>query len=291
MNSTLRLIFPQWQGGGMANIASLVPELDPKDAYQGYYLGSQLLAWLAPHTEGPVATVPVSLSDKAMDVAEENGIQAYQMIKRQLKAALVAIEIHQPERILTLGGECSVSVPPFAYLARKYPDDVAVVWLDAHRDLTVPFADYNGYHAMALAKLLGVGNQEIIDMLPATLKPENALIVGLRSVDSAVERQKELGVQSLTPGDVRGNSEAVLDWLQQTGKRKAMIHLDLDVLDPQEFRIAVGTDPNGIGVGDTVRIINDIAAHSDLVGLTIAEPMPQAVIRLRKLLHGLPLMK
>ncbi|MDO4248652.1 MAG: arginase family protein [Neisseria sp.] len=290
-NKTLRLTFPQWQGGEIHNIAALVPELPPEDAAQGYYWGSQLLEWLAPAGDCSQAAVPVCLSLDEEDIRTENGIQAYAVLKRQLQAALAIIEVYQPERIVTLGGECSVSVPPFAYLAGKYRDDVAVVWLDAHRDLTVPTDSYNGYHAMALAKLLGTGDQAIIDMLPATVKPQDALIVGLRSVDEAVQRQIDLGVQSLVPAEVAADSRAVLDWLKQTGKSKVMVHLDLDVLDPAEFRIAVGKDPDGIRVADVVRIIRDIAGAADLVGLTIAEPMPQAVIKLKNLLAELPLLK
>ena len=43
--NTLRLIYPQWQGG---DIASLVPELSKKDSSLGYYLGAELLEFLAP---------------------------------------------------------------------------------------------------------------------------------------------------------------------------------------------------------------------------------------------------
>ena len=39
-SSTLRLIYPQWQG---ACIAGLVPEVkDPDEASRGYYLGAEL---------------------------------------------------------------------------------------------------------------------------------------------------------------------------------------------------------------------------------------------------------
>ncbi|NEN76522.1 arginase family protein [Pelistega sp. NLN82] len=293
LSSTLRLTFPQWQGGGFDNISQLVPELPYQEAIQGYYLGSQLLEWLAPKSNHITATVPVSLSLDKAEVATENGIQAYPILKKQLKAALDIIEVHQPAKVVTLGGECSVSIPAFSYLAKQYEDDVAVIWLDAHRDLTVPTDHYNGYHAMALTTLLGVGDKAIVDTLPATIKPENALIVGLRSEDEAVQRQKDLGVKSLSPEEVKQNSQAIISWLKQTGKRKVLIHFDLDVLDPAEFHIAVGKDPNGLTMAETIRIIQDIDqfADTELVGLTIAEPMPKAVITLRRLLHSLPLMK
>ncbi|OOF52541.1 arginase [Rodentibacter trehalosifermentans] len=284
-------MFPQWQGAGFNIMPILVPELNYQDACQGYAIGSQLLNWLAPQTNSPTATVPVSMSFDEADNVTENGIQAYQTVKRQLKLALETIETHRPDRIVTLGGECSVSVPPFAYLAKKYEDDVAVIWLDAHRDLTVPSDNYNGYHAMALAKLLGVGYEQMLALLPATLEPKNALIVGLRTEDEASERQKTLGIASLNPEQVADNSQAVIDWLKATGKRKVMVHFDLDVLEPTELLTAVGRDPNGLRIAQAVRIINDIANAADLVGLTIAECMPREVIKLKKMLAALPLMR
>ena len=56
--STIRLIYPQWQGG---NVAAMVPEVkDPDDAARGYYLGAQLLDFLAPCGGQETLTVPVS---------------------------------------------------------------------------------------------------------------------------------------------------------------------------------------------------------------------------------------
>lgn len=40
-----------------------------------------------------------------------------------------------------------------------------------------------------------------------------------------------------------------------------------------------------------VRVINDIAAEKELVGLTVAEPMPRTAIRLRDMLGRLPLLE
>lgn len=58
--STLRLIYPQWQGGGTC-LSGLVPELKPEDAACGYFLGSQLLNILAPEIKQTTVQVPVSM--------------------------------------------------------------------------------------------------------------------------------------------------------------------------------------------------------------------------------------
>lgn len=60
---TIRLIYPQWQGG---NIARWIPNIPAEDASRGYFLGSMLLNFLAPPTNDETFTVPVSteISDR-----------------------------------------------------------------------------------------------------------------------------------------------------------------------------------------------------------------------------------
>ena len=43
-------------------------------------------------------------------------------------------------------------------------------------------------------------------------------------------------------------------------------------------------------MADVVRVINDIASEKELVGLTVAEPMPRIAIRLKSMLAQLPLL-
>lgn len=289
-NSTLRLIYPQWQGGG--SIADFLPELPAEDAYRGYHLGAQLLSMLAPASSQTMAEVPVSLD--IADRAEENGVISYRAILKQTNAAMDLLRQHEPDRIVTLGGECSVSVVPFTYLAAKYADDVAIVWIDAHPDLNLPGEGHKGYHAMALTASMGMGDQDILRLLPARIDPSKALIVGLRSWETeggTKDRQQALGVKSLSPAQVEDNSAAVLEWLKSTGASKVLIHFDLDVIDPAEMIAAVGTDPDGMKIDGVTRVINDIAGQFDIVGLTIAEHMPRTAIKIRKLLGNLPLLR
>lgn len=289
-NNTLRLVFPQWQGGGP--IDTYIPELPAEDAFRGYFLGSRLLSFLAPETEGLKAEIPVSLD--LADRTERNGIIAYDAVVKNTRAALNVIREHAPDRIVTLGGECSVSVVPFTWLADKYRDDVAIVWIDAHPDLNYPGEGSRGYHAMALASVLGHGDEHLQSLLPASVDPSRALIVGLRTWEKeggTPERQRELGVKSCPPSDVSTNSTSVINWLKSTGASRVLIHFDLDVIDPSDMIAAVGTDPDGLKISEVSRLINDIAREFDVVGLTVAEPMPRVAIRLKNLLSDLPLLR
>ena len=87
------------------------------------------------------------------------------------------------------------------------------------------------------------------------------------------------------------DSKAIQDSLKTTGVTKVLVHFDLDVLDPAEIIAGVGVEPDGMKIAEAVRVINDIATHYELVGLTVAEFMPRIAIRMKRMLDGLPLLK
>ena len=88
---TLRLVIPQWQGGNVHD----------------YYFGSQLLARLAPEANGPVEIVAVLEPKPGETLEVENGILGRAALLQQARAACQAIEKHRPDRIVTLGGNCT----------------------------------------------------------------------------------------------------------------------------------------------------------------------------------------
>ena len=55
---TIRLVYPQWQGGDIAHWITEVK--DPEQASRGYYLRAQLLNFLAPDSGQETYTVPVA---------------------------------------------------------------------------------------------------------------------------------------------------------------------------------------------------------------------------------------
>jgi hypothetical protein len=114
----LRLLWPQWQGAGTSSVRELASEFPFDVARRGYAVGSAVLEAVLPPHDGPTVTVPVAMSDDGL--AERDGVEAKAVILGQLARALAVIGQYDPARIATLGGECSVSVAPFAALARRY---------------------------------------------------------------------------------------------------------------------------------------------------------------------------
>ena len=138
---TLRLLMPQWQGGN-----------NPI-----YYLGAQLLYWLAPKGDADFAEVPVAAPDGSQ-LPLEGGVLGKSAILKQNEAALDIIRQSAPDRIVTFwGGDCSVSLAPFSYLALLCTLETSRArWVDAHFDLTTSDVSTHA-HGYPMLNLLGCG--------------------------------------------------------------------------------------------------------------------------------------
>ena len=300
-NEILKLVYPQWQGG---DIAAFFKDLKPSEAAKGYVLGAQILNLLVSNLnenlDKNTAVVPISVeyeSDESGKRLAQDGIIDKSILQEQTKKAFELLRTKNPAKILTLGGECAVSVAPFSYLAEKYKDEVAMIWIDAHPDLGVAGDDfYKGYHAMAVSAL--VGNKTLSDefALSAHIKPQNVLFIGLNSNEAQHynDRRENLGIQAIWGKDIFANEAKAMSeiraWVAQSRAKKVLIHLDLDVLNPKELYIAVG-DSGILSTAQVVSAINAVSQNAEVVGLTIAEHLPKTEIKLKELISKLPLIR
>jgi arginase len=284
----LRLLWPQWQGAGTSSVAALAPEFPLYVARRGYTVGTAVLEAVLPPHDGPTVSAPVAMSDEGLE--ERDGVEAKAVILEQLARALELIRRHHPARILTLGGECSVSVAPFSELARRYGDDLAIVWIDAHPDVGTPHSEYPGYHAMAVATLTGHGDPDVQELLPATFSPERVALVGLHSwAEDDFPNIAEWGIQSFGPDELRESAQPLLEWIALTGCSRVVIHFDVDAVDSNEIVLGLGMEPNGLTSTEVRRIVADVDGAVDVVGFTLAEFIPRQVMHLRQILNGFPL--
>jgi len=286
MTTTLRLTFPQWQGGD-----------NPP-----YHLGAMLLSWLAPPHDGPSEVVPVSPPAGA-ELPLQNGILDRKTLLRQAHDARELIDRHDPDRIVVLGGDCLVDLAPLAYLSERYGDDLAVLWIDTHPDIMTP-AQFTNAHAMVLGNLLGRGDAEFKAHVARPLKPQNVMFLGLHGPsDWERSEMKRLELQVVSPTRLtEEGSSPILEWFHQTGARHLAIHFDLDVLDPSTFRSLLFAKPDvpenafaGVAQGkltisQVLDVIGDVAQQADVVGLGITEHLPWDALALKNMLGKLPLL-
>ncbi|MCQ1995612.1 arginase family protein [Arthrobacter sp. zg-Y1171] len=285
----LRLIFPQWQGAAGAGAVGSLPAGQPHQTQLSYHLGPSLLELLSPAHEGPTAFVPVSTDTKDEAVETVDGIYAREAVLRQLREGLRLVSEADPASVVTFGGECSVSVAPFSYLAARYGPDLAVLWVDAHPDTGTPGDSYTGFRSMSLSTLAGEGDAEFLAALPAVVAPSNVLHVGLQDwQDPGMANKRRLGISSVGITDTPEDTRRILDWLALTGATKLAIHVDLDVLDRRDFTGTTGNGTRGMRVPDMLRIIDALGDAGEIVGLSLAQHAPLELLRLGGLLRDLP---
>ncbi|WP_371319227.1 arginase family protein [Pseudomonas gingeri] len=283
-DKTLRLLFPQWQGGN-----------NPP-----YFFGAQMLNWLMPKTSGPVEQVDVAEPD-GQALAMEDGIVGRAVLLKQLADARKIIDKHQPDRMVVLGGDCLVDLAPFAYLNERYDGELAVLWIDSHPDVMTP-NEFPHAHAMVLGNLMGEGDADFTQAVKRPIKPANVMYAGVHSLlANEVEVINRLGLRISGPAEIAQSSASVLQWLKDSGARHLAIHIDLDVLDATFFRSVLFAEPgipdnqyDGVAQGRVtmatiIRLISDVSKVVDVVGLGVAEHLPWDALALKNMLEKLPL--
>jgi arginase len=287
----LRLIWPQWQGAGSSSVRELMtPEFPWDIARRGYSVGTKVLRAVLPEHDGPTVEVPVEMTDAGLE--ERDGIEAKDLVLRQLDTALEIIKEHDPDRISTFGGECSVSMAAFSSLAAKYGDDFAVLWIDSHPDMDTGDSDYAGYHAMVVSALTAHGDDELLAKLPGTLPTSRVALVGMHEwTDPKHEATAaDWGLNVFSPDILRDSSASLLEWLRGTGVTKVAIHFDVDTIDADEITLGLGADRGGLTSEQARRVVADVEQEVDVVAFTIAEYVPRQVIHLQQILSGMPLL-
>lgn len=288
-HATIRLVFPQWQGG----------------ANPDYAFGAELLALIVPpSSNAKTIEIPCSRDFDERDEPDAE-IAGTRGLLTQAEVARIVLDMHTPDRTIVLGGDCSVSQVPFDYMHGRYPEHTGLIWLDAHPDVA-SVKDSNHLHEMVLANLMGRGAREgapgVLAYVEHPFAPEDVLFAGLvesdlRPMDHAV---RDLGMRVVAPEDLERTGMAICEWIKERGLKQVLVHWDLDVLAPSDFRsILPGephTDPASFGaavgrmtIAQVVRTLRDISVYADIVGLTLAEHMPWDAIRLRNELASVPI--
>lgn len=148
-----------------------------------------------------------------------------------------------------LGGDHSISIGTVSGVASA--GRTGAIWVDAHSDFNTPEISPSGnVHGMPLATLTGRGHPSLtgIGGQSPALRPEDVVIIGLRSVDPA-ERELlvEAGVKVFTMSDIDAHGiHNAARWALEELSHLDRIHLsfDLDVVDPQTAP-GVGTPVRG----------------------------------------------
>ena len=176
---TIRLLYPDHVSGGLDT----------------YYFGANLLQYILPQNPNqPTIKVEILPPDNK-EKAVTNGIYSEDEVLKGIKDAQKKIAAEEPDRIITIGGNCIVSLAPFDYLHGKY-ENVGIIWIDAHPDVSTVNDGYPNAHAMVLGSLMGHGAAQLsLQMKNPVFKPDEILYVGLQPLHDYQEAfLKNMGV-------------------------------------------------------------------------------------------------
>lgn len=281
--NTIRLLFPQWQGGNNPN----------------YYFGSELLAQIVPQNDSDeVYRIGVKNNfDKELKI--ENGVEGERELLDQLIETKEVLKKTQPEKIIVLGGDCAVSQAPFDYLKGKYKEKLGILWLDAHPDVS-RIDDATRDHEMVLGNLLGLGAPQFSEKVENKFMRNEVMLAGL-IYDELRPKDQDVNTLSLayaTPEDLEKSTDKVLEWIKENKFSYLTVHFDLDVLSPEDFRSIYPAEPylksfdaaiGKLKLQQVNRIFSDVSKEAEIVGLSITEHLPWDAFNLRNTLSNIPI--
>ena len=249
----MNLLFPQWQGSGPENTL---------------YYGAKKIQQHFDFIE--FETIPVP---ERKPLRMDNAILGYEDILGQLKACTGLLTSRTPESIMVIGGDCGVEPGPVTYLNKRLDNDLALVWFDAHGDLNTPASSPSGhFHGMPLRTIYGEGNPAILTACASTLSPGQVILAGARQFDPPEsEFIKTHGIACVSCSAMETSSRTLSHIIAEKGFQHAYIHIDLDVLDPAEFKEIKHPTPGGIGIDTLIRTMKDLAGCVDIAGMGIVE--------------------
>ena len=216
--------------------------------------------------------LPVS-ADKTEMAVTKNRIKGFDVLRRQMQTAYGRLVEDAPDKIFTLGGGCDADVPGLVYLCEKYRKDLMVLWLDAHGDLNTPEESSSGlFYGMPMRSLMDDTCFGLLENRSPLSAPQ-IIHVGGRDLDRAeLAFINGSGINSYAVRDVRSDNALIRREAGELRSKHIYIHLDLDVIDPEEF----SDTPLPVGGGLYCREVYSILdAFADrLVGLGIYEYAP-----------------
>lgn len=239
--------------------------------------------------------------DRVLEKAvSENGRKNEQLSERDSRIALSKknevsvselLKALQPERVLTIGDECAISLRPFEYLHRKYPEGTGILWIDAR------IRSYAGENAPEVHK------KTIKALIRKTFgrpfEPSEIFYIKLRAARDVsagdfgayqktkdeIERLKEdTGIKALFTRNILETEQQIREWMEENAMTNLLVHVDIS-----DFR-ALLEDEKGVNVFyEMMKVLEDVTgkAQADIKGMTIAEFNPGSMIRIRAELRKL----
>lgn len=278
---TIRLLYPDHVSGGL----------------ETYYFGANLLQHILPaNDKQPLVKVELA-PPEGREKKITNGISAENEVLEGIKTAQDRLAAERPDRVITIGGNCIVSLAPFDYLHGLYKN-AGIIWIDAHPDVSTVKDGYPNAHAMVLGSLMGHGAEQLSSqMRNDKFKPDEILYVGLQPLHDYQERYlSEAGVNYKVQDKEFVGDDEIKEFMDRFDH--ILVHFDIDVLDERFFHSTYFANSELVGDGagggkmtmdKLSEVLSCISDNADIVGFTVAEYLPFDEHRLYKMFSGIKL--
>lgn len=272
---TIRLLYPDYVSGGL----------------ETYYFGANLLSHILPeNNDQPLLKVEIPQPD-GKERTITDGIYAKDEVISGIKNAAEVIENANPDKIITIGGNCIVSQAPFDYLHGIY-ENLGIVWIDAHPDVSAVKDGYPNAHSMVLGSLMGHGDRSLSDLMKnKKFKADEIFYIGLQKLHDYQEKfLNEMNVNYKVQTDKFVSEEEIQSFISRFDH--ILVHLDIDVLDANLFHSTYFANKELVGDGSgsgkmtmdqLSTVLSCITDNADVVGFTIAEYLPFDAHKLHKM--------
>jgi arginase len=252
------LVAAQWQGSGSTRALHLSD-------------GADAIREDLPASRTTVIDIPLGAGESLGSGVSR--LSAIQSVRDRIADAL-----HGCERtVVTIGGDCGIELAPVAHAHSAHPDDLALVWFDAHPDGNTPDTSPSGaFHGMVLRSICGEGFPSLV--LDNPLPASKVILAGTRSLDEPeAQWLSDQGIRVLPPHTL--DPDTLVNAIRATGASSVYLHIDLDVLDPAEFSSLAYPEPFGVTLSTLLETLRAIVGQFTLAGAGICEfapPTPEA---------------
>jgi arginase len=250
------LVVPEWQGSGSARAMRLVD-------------GAEAIRGDLPSASTTTVDVPLEAGDELGTGVHR--ASSLRVVHERVRSALEEL----PQPVITIGGDCGVSLGPIGVANEKADGDLAVVWFDAHPDLNTPATSPSGiFNGMVLRAITGDGVDGLLPL--SAVAPRSIVLAGTRDFDPAESEFVEQNSIAVISTEQLDSGTDLLAAIATTGASSVYLHIDVDVLDPGEISGLGYPVPFGLSVHVLTARIREIGAAYRIAGASITEFAPSS---------------
>jgi arginase len=195
-----------------------------------------------------------------------------------------------------LSGNCNATIGAISALN---PDEAGLIWFDAHGDFNTPDTSPSGFFdGMGMAVIAGLCYEEFAKTLGGCLPMPAArmLHVGGRDFDAGeLDNFQKAGVGLIPAVQIQktGASDALKPFLDKLGEktRSVHLHLDIDVLNSQDYPANEFPAPGGLSLEELEPAIDVIGQNFSIRSATLSAYNPAYDPKGKTLQAGMRLMR